>query len=201
MLKLHTLQSPRYHIDLSIIYTHLSQRESQHWEHHRGKEKAWHEKSSYPGFRRKLGIYAAVEVAWFSDGRGRSRSLRFPPSPDGRGRKAKGPRTISDVWEWWPLQRLSSHNVKHYHARYLWILKIQSAENISFGYDARKHGIAGAFDVTREDASAAILCNGFLVSSFLWPQAAQAHYLWVRASEVIVWSECTRIISVLSDAN
>ena len=31
------------------------------------------------------------------------------------------------------------------------------------------------------------------------PQAAQAHYLWVRASEVI-WSECTRIISVLSDA-
>ena len=31
------------------------------------------------------------------------------------------------------------------------------------------------------------------------PQAAQAHYLWVRASEVI-WSEYTRIISVLSDA-
>ena len=30
-------------------------------------------------------------------------------------------------------------------------------------------------------------------------QAAQAHYLWVRASEVI-WSEYTRIISVLSDA-
>ena len=30
-------------------------------------------------------------------------------------------------------------------------------------------------------------------------QAAQAHYLWVRASEVIWW-EYTRIISVLSDA-
>ena len=31
------------------------------------------------------------------------------------------------------------------------------------------------------------------------PQAAQAHYVWVRASEVI-WSEYTRIISALSDA-
>ena len=30
-------------------------------------------------------------------------------------------------------------------------------------------------------------------------QAAQAHYVWVRASEVI-WSGYTRIISVLSDA-
>ena len=30
-------------------------------------------------------------------------------------------------------------------------------------------------------------------------QAAQAHYVWVRASEII-WSEYTRIISVLSDA-
>ena len=30
-------------------------------------------------------------------------------------------------------------------------------------------------------------------------QAAQAHYVWVGASEV-VWSEYTRIISVLSDA-
>ena len=30
-------------------------------------------------------------------------------------------------------------------------------------------------------------------------QATQAHYLWVRASEVIWW-EYTRIISVLSDA-
>ena len=29
-------------------------------------------------------------------------------------------------------------------------------------------------------------------------QAAQAHYMWVRALEVI-WSEYTRIISVLSD--
>ena len=33
----------------------------------------------------------------------------------------------------------------------------------------------------------------------LGAQAAQAHYLWVRASEVIR-SEYTRIISVLSDA-
>ena len=30
-------------------------------------------------------------------------------------------------------------------------------------------------------------------------QAAQAHYVWVRASEVI-WSEYARIISVLTDA-
>ena len=30
------------------------------------------------------------------------------------------------------------------------------------------------------------------------PQAAQARYVWVRASEV--WSEYTRIIRVLSDA-
>ena len=30
-------------------------------------------------------------------------------------------------------------------------------------------------------------------------QAAQAHYVWVRASEVI-WSEYTRIIGILSDA-
>ena len=43
------------------------------------------------------------------------------------------------------------------------------------------------------------------MSGWLWivlsvpPQVAQAHYLWVRASEVI-WSEYTRIISVLSDA-
>jgi len=33
---------------------------------------------------------------------------------------------------------------------------------------------------------------------FVRSQAAQAHYVWVRASEVI-WSEYTRIISVLSD--
>ena len=42
----------------------------------------------------------------------------------------------------------------------------------------------------------------FLLSSItalLQSQAAQAHYVWVRASEVI-WSEYTRIISVLSDA-
>ena len=31
------------------------------------------------------------------------------------------------------------------------------------------------------------------------PQVAQAHYVWVQASEVI-WSGYTRIISVLSDA-
>ena len=33
----------------------------------------------------------------------------------------------------------------------------------------------------------------------LTTQATQAHYVWVRASEV-VWSEDTRIITVLSDA-
>ena len=33
----------------------------------------------------------------------------------------------------------------------------------------------------------------------LLTQAAQAHYVWVRASEVM-WSEYTRIISLLSDA-
>ena len=33
----------------------------------------------------------------------------------------------------------------------------------------------------------------------IFPQAAQAHYAWVRASEVI-WSEYTRIITVLYDA-
>ena len=33
----------------------------------------------------------------------------------------------------------------------------------------------------------------------LIPQAGQAHYVWVRFSEAI-WSEYTRIISVLSDA-
>ena len=38
-----------------------------------------------------------------------------------------------------------------------------------------------------------------LVNQSVHAQAAQAHYLWVRASEVI-WSEYTRIISVLSDA-
>ena len=37
------------------------------------------------------------------------------------------------------------------------------------------------------------------VTSYVLPQAAQAHYVWVRASEVI-WSEYTRIISILSDA-
>ena len=37
------------------------------------------------------------------------------------------------------------------------------------------------------------------VGCFLRPQAAQAHHVWVRASEVI-WSEYTRIISILSDA-
>ena len=39
----------------------------------------------------------------------------------------------------------------------------------------------------------------FSITALLQSQAAQAHYVWVRASEVI-WSEYTRIISVLSDA-
>ena len=43
------------------------------------------------------------------------------------------------------------------------------------------------------------LMNENLNNSSIEPQAAQAHYVWVRASEVI-WSEYTRIISVLSDA-
>ena len=39
----------------------------------------------------------------------------------------------------------------------------------------------------------------FVIIEAVMAQAAQAHYLWVRASDVI-WSEYTRIISVLSDA-
>ena len=39
----------------------------------------------------------------------------------------------------------------------------------------------------------------FSITALLQSQAAQAHYVWVRASEVI-WSEYTGIISVLSDA-
>ena len=39
----------------------------------------------------------------------------------------------------------------------------------------------------------------FSITALLQSQAAQAQYVWVRASEVI-WSEYTRIISVLSDA-
>ena len=47
-------------------------------------------------------------------------------------------------------------------------------------------------------------CNFFFFqlaveTLIMTPQAAQAHYSWVRASEVIWW-EYTRIISVLSDA-
>ena len=38
-----------------------------------------------------------------------------------------------------------------------------------------------------------------VVKCVIKSQSAQAHYLWVRASEVI-WSEYTSIISVLSDA-
>ena len=44
-----------------------------------------------------------------------------------------------------------------------------------------------------------IFTNSTLKFQTIYPQAAQAHYVWVRASEVI-WSEYTRIISVLSDA-
>ena len=43
------------------------------------------------------------------------------------------------------------------------------------------------------------LMNENTYNSSIEPQAAQAHYVWVRASEVI-WSEYTRIISVLCDA-
>ena len=44
-----------------------------------------------------------------------------------------------------------------------------------------------------------IFTNSTLKLQTIYPQAAQAHYVWVRDSEVI-WSEYTRIISVLSDA-
>ena len=39
-----------------------------------------------------------------------------------------------------------------------------------------------------------------MVSLLVFSQAAQVHYAWVRASEVI-WSEYTRIISVLCQIN
>ena len=44
-----------------------------------------------------------------------------------------------------------------------------------------------------------ILANQYAKYNSVTAQAAQAHYVWVRASEVI-WSEHTRIISVLSEA-
>ena len=53
------------------------------------------------------------------------------------------------------------------------------------------HWLLNVLDVWKHDESGL----SWLVS----PQAAQGHYVWVRASEVI-WSEYTRIISVLSDA-
>ena len=43
------------------------------------------------------------------------------------------------------------------------------------------------------------LCKRFSLHINLSTQAAQVHYVWVRASEAI-WLEYTRIISVLSDA-
>ena len=44
-----------------------------------------------------------------------------------------------------------------------------------------------------------VICRKFFLKLALrTSQAAQAHYVWVRASEVI-WLEYTRIISVLSD--
>ena len=42
-------------------------------------------------------------------------------------------------------------------------------------------------------------CFTIQLPKVLKPQATQAHYVWVWASEVI-WSDYTRIISVLSDA-
>ena len=44
-----------------------------------------------------------------------------------------------------------------------------------------------------------LCCVGFLFILMVLSQAAQAHHVWVRASEVIC-SEYTRIISILSDA-
>ena len=43
------------------------------------------------------------------------------------------------------------------------------------------------------------LLQTFFKNIYVSAQAAQAHYVWVRAS-VVIWSEYTRIISVLSDA-
>ena len=48
----------------------------------------------------------------------------------------------------------------------------------------------------------AVCCRNVAINikvTIVRPQAAQAHYVWARASEVI-WSDYTRIISVLSDA-
>ena len=42
-------------------------------------------------------------------------------------------------------------------------------------------------------------CKRWISRKEIKSQAAQAHYVWVRASEVN-WSEYTRIISALSDA-
>ena len=42
-------------------------------------------------------------------------------------------------------------------------------------------------------------CVSVYTISYCLPTGSQAHYVWVRASEVI-WSQHTRIISVLSDA-
>ena len=44
-----------------------------------------------------------------------------------------------------------------------------------------------------------LLSGAHQLSVTVSAQAAQAHHVWVRASELI-WSEYTRIISVLSDA-
>ena len=60
----------------------------------------------------------------------------------------------------------------------------------------------GDYFITFSTVNRNILNGSYLVGHSPWkvtPQAAQALYVWVRASEVI-WSEYTRIISVLSDA-
>ena len=53
--------------------------------------------------------------------------------------------------------------------------------------------------LARDQSSGYSVINLLIHLGLITPQAAQAHYVWVRASEVI-WSEYTRIISALSDA-
>ena len=67
------------------------------------------------------------------------------------------------------------------------------------------NGLTPAFFFIQSEVSIRSTCNEQCCKTsctFLepvLPQAAQVHYVWVRASEVI-WSEYTRIITVLSDA-
>ena len=76
----------------------------------------------------------------------------------------------------------------------------------SFRFNSTMVNLGTGFQesLTRPDGEMSICSwtpqdHGGYTNCRLQPQAAQAHYVWVWASEVI-WSEYTRIISVLSDA-